>query len=56
MSLKKQAILIFCAACLLVSSCTAKSGVTASGSDEWSRGVILSTTGADLVAVAAWRG
>jgi hypothetical protein len=56
MNLKKQAILILCAACLLATGCTAKSGVTASGSDEWSRGVILGTTEADPVAVTTWEG
>lgn len=54
MNLKKQAILIFCTACLLMTGCTADSGVTTSGSEEWSRGVILGTTEADPVAVTTW--
>ncbi len=50
---KKWAAIVLCVICLLT-SCTAEDGLTASGSGEWSRGVILGTTKANPVAVAAW--
>lgn len=56
MDFRKWPLLILCAAGLLVAGCTAEDGSTASGSDEWSRGVIIGTTEADTVAVAAWEG
>lgn len=56
MHFKKWSALIVCLACLLLAGCTAGDGSTASGSDEWSRGVIVGTTEADTVAVAAWEG
>ena len=56
MDFKKWPLLILCAACLLVAGCAAEDGSTASGSDEWSRGVIIGTTEADTVAVTAWKG
>lgn len=43
-----------CAALALIAGCAAEHGVTSSGSDQWSRGVILDTTPAEVVAVAAW--
>jgi hypothetical protein len=54
MNLRKRTALIFCLIGLLLAGCTADSGVTASGSDEWSRGLIVGSTEADPVAVATW--
>ena len=54
MKLKKRTILVFCMTCLLITGCTVGDGVTPSGSDEWSRGVIIGSTEADPVAVATW--
>ncbi len=45
---------MLCVAGFLVTGCTAGGELTASGSAEWSRGVVLGTTEADPVAVAAW--
>ena len=42
-----------CAVLALMTDCAAEHGVTSSGSDQWSRGVILDTTPAEVVAVAA---
>ena len=52
MSLKKSVTLALGIVCLLASGCQAESEVTTSGSDEWSRGVVVGSTEADPVAVA----
>jgi len=52
--MKKCLVLVLCSVCLLVAGCKAEDELTARGSDEWSRGVILGTTEADPVAVAVW--
>ena len=55
MNPKKWMMLALCMACFVMAGCGAESRLlTASGSDEWSRGVVAGTTGTDLVAVAAW--
>ncbi len=50
----KWTTLVLCTVCLLVAGCTTENELTASGSDEWSRGVIIGSTEADPVAVATW--
>ncbi|RLC91002.1 MAG: hypothetical protein DRI79_04020 [Chloroflexi bacterium] len=55
MSLRKLPLLILCTVCLVTAGCQAGNGLTASGSDEWSRGVVLGTTEAYTVAVAVWK-
>ena len=50
----KRTVLVLCAACLLLTGCTAEDELTPSGSNAWSRGVILGTTAGDPVAVAVW--
>ena len=52
----KRTMLIFCVACFLMAGCTTEDGLTASGSEEWSRGVIIGTSGENPVAVATWEG
>jgi hypothetical protein len=56
MSLRKwkRTALVLCAACLLLTGCTAEDELTPSGSNAWSRGVILGTTAGDPAAVAVW--
>lgn len=52
--LKKRAILILCVTCVLATGCQTKTDLTASGSHEWSRGVIVGSTDADPVAATTW--
>ncbi len=53
--MKKRLTLALCVLCLLATGCQTKDGLTASGSDEWSRGVVVGLTKAKPVAVAAWQ-
>jgi hypothetical protein len=53
MNPRKWLLLILCTGCLLVVGCTAEEGLTASGSDGWSRGTVVGTA-ADEVTVAVW--
>ncbi|HEY72236.1 MAG TPA: hypothetical protein G4N99_03095 [Thermoflexia bacterium] len=50
----KLTALVLCMACLLMAGCQSQNELTASGSDEWSRGIIVGSTEADPVAVATW--
>ncbi len=54
MNLKRQVTLVLCAVCLFMTGCTANDDLTTSGSEEWSRGVIVGASGEDPVAVATW--
>lgn len=54
MKLQKWVTLIVCLTCLLVTGCTTENELTTSGSDEWSRGVVIGSTEADPVAIATW--
>jgi hypothetical protein len=55
MKSKQWTLVTLCIVCLLATSCTSTEDLTASGSDEWSRGVVLDTTEADPVAVTVWQ-
>ncbi len=54
MKIAKWVMAVLLTICLLMTGCTTENAVTASGSDEWSRGVIVGSTEADPVAVATW--
>ncbi|MBU0703596.1 MAG: hypothetical protein KKC18_06990 [Chloroflexi bacterium] len=54
MNRKKLATLALGIVCLLVAGCQAERELTMSGSDEWSRGVVVGSTEADPVAVTTW--
>ena len=53
-SLNKWLVFVLCVTCLLAAGCASDDGLMASGSDEWSRGVVIGSTEADPVAVATW--
>ncbi len=53
--MKKRLASVLCLLCLLAAGCQTKDGLTASGSDEWSRGVIVGLTKAKPAAVATWQ-
>jgi hypothetical protein len=50
----KRMMSVLCVACFLMTGCTTDDGLTASGSEEWSRGVIIGTSRENPVAVATW--
>jgi hypothetical protein len=56
MKLKAWPMLALCVMCVLATACTAGQELTRSGSDAWSRGVVLGETEADPVAVGVWQG